>query len=770
MIQTPHPADSFRASQPLASEDPGTAEMLVFALSFLRRRLLLLLACFILGLTLAVVYLRATPPTYTATAQVLLDNPKSQYVRQESPLAEPALDFAYIDTQTQIIRSPRLAIAVIEKLHLRNDPDFNRRQISPVPVVRYIRDRIFPPASSVAGEADERDLTQMRQFLGRLEVQRAGFGNIIEISFNSSSASKAAQIANAVADAYVQDQLDARAQANRRATEWLQDRLESLGDQARKAQSAVDAYRAEHNLVSSDGKPIDDEQIKDLNARLVAARAQSSDALARMNGYQQILSSDMKSPLFLDKVSSAAPDALNSPIITQLRTQYLELQRKAIEWTPRYGSNHLAVIDLRDRMRDIRGSIHDEVVRLAQASRNDYEVAQKRQQAIEKQLDDTVARTRSNDAAQMALRDLQARAKGYQTLFDTFQQRYMGAVQLESFPISDVRVTSPALPPDSKSKPKGSLILALGAFGGVAAGFAFGLLRDLMDGTFRTPAQVEGALQVPCLSLVPSIQAPKRTKYLDKSRAASNAAQRISSPARAIDSAAIVSPYSRFAETIRAIKIGIDLGARKTSNKVVGVTSSLPGEGKTTIAAALAGQIAHGGKRVIIVDCDLRHPSLSARFAPGAAAGLIEVASGAQSLESVVWTDLTTNLVILPVFCRAPLLHTSEILLSQATRDLINRLRAAYDFVILDLPPLYPLVDARAAASLVDCFVLAIEWGGPKVGMVRHALRSAPNVHEKLIGAVLNKTNMKAVGSYDLRTRSLYSESHYSRYNGIAGA
>lgn len=211
----------------------------------------------------------------------------------------------------------------------------------------------------------------------------------------------------------------------------------------------------------------------------------------------------------------------------------------------------------------------------------------------------------------------------------------------------------------------------------------------------------------------------------------------------------------------------IDLGPDKTSNKIVGIISTLPDEGKTTIAASLARQMAYGGKRVILVDCDLRNPSLSARFASGATAGLLEVVAGALPLENAVWTDPRTNLSILPVFRRAPLLHSSEFLSSRATRELFDRLQASYDFVIVDLPPLSPLVDARAAASFVDSFVLVVEWGGTKIGAIRHALQNAPNVYEKIVGAVLNKADMKSVARYDVHARSLYSQSHYTRYKGV---
>ena len=257
-------------------------------------------------------------------------------------------------------------------------------------------------------------------------------------------------------------------------------------------------------------------------------------------------------------------------------------------------------------MHDIRTSILDEVHRLEESSRSDYEVAKQRQVEIEKQLSAAVALSRTTNSAEITLRELESRAKGYRSLYDTFLQRYMGSVQQESFPISEARIISPAETPESKSKPKTKLILALGAFGGIALGIGLGLIRDLMDRVFRTSAQVETALQLPCLSLVPLLHMPKdpNVSAAGAQQPDDDLRQRILSIQSPIQRAVIDMPLSRFAEAIRSIKLAIDLNSTKSSGKVIGMTSALPNEGKTTLAASLAQLIGHSGKSVIIVDCD----------------------------------------------------------------------------------------------------------------------------------------------------------------------
>lgn len=417
-------------------------------------------------------------------------------------------------------------------------------------------------------------------------------------------------------------------------------------------------------------------------------------------------------------------------------------------------------------MKGIRTSILDEVRRLAETARSDFEVAKQRQEEIEKQLALAVSKSQTTNSAELTVRELETSAKGYRNLYESFLQRYMGSVQQESFPITEARVISPASPPQSKSKPKTGLILALGILGGIAMGTALGFLRDAMDRVFRTSAQIEATLHLPCLALVPLL------KYIEQKKLPPGAivqtdkefGKRTISRRSGMYWAVTDIPLSRFAESIRSVKLAIDLNPTKTSNKIVGITSALPNEGKSTIAASLAQLIGHAGKRVILVDCDLRNPSLSANLAPNASIGIIDVLSGARSLEETIWTDPTTNLAILPATKRDKHFNSSEILSAEQTRKLFDKLRSSYDYVIVDLPPLAPIVDVRAATPLIDCFILVVEWGRTKIDVVRHVLHTAPNVYEAVIGTVLNKTDIKAMSCYDNYRSDYYSNEHYTRY------
>jgi succinoglycan biosynthesis transport protein ExoP len=192
--------------------------------------------------------------------------------------------------------------------------------------------------------------------------------------------------------------------------------------------------------------------------------------------------------------------------------------------------------------------------------------------------------------------------------------------------------------------------------------------------------------------------------------------------------------------------------AKSTSNRVFGLTSAMPNEGKSTTVLALGQLFARNGAAVIVVDCDLRNPSLSRSLAPNAAGGVTEAAYGRAALNDVVWTDPVTQMAFLPAI--ASIAHAGppdppSILASADKKRLFNELRKQYDFVFVDLSPLAPVIDVCATTELVDAYVLVIEWGRTTVDVVQHALRAAPLPAQSMLGAVLNKADVKVLSSYD---------------------
>jgi polysaccharide biosynthesis transport protein len=218
----------------------------------------------------------------------------------------------------------------------------------------------------------------------------------------------------------------------------------------------------------------------------------------------------------------------------------------------------------------------------------------------------------------------------------------------------------------------------------------------------------------------------------------------IPAPARTL----LEDPFSRFAETIRALKMSADARGDGSESQVIGLTSSLPQEGKSTVAVALAAVAGLVGAKVILVDCDLRNPALSLYLAPGAKAGLLEAMSGEASIESVVWREPSTGMDFLPAANVRGLSNTAQLLSTGAMRQLFDNLRRKYDYVVVDLSPLLPVVDVRATVGFVDFYFFIIEWGRTQFEIIGEALNSGPDVYKKTLGFALNKVNQNAIGRY----------------------
>jgi len=770
--------NSSQQEQGLENSGPGPVDM---ALGFLRRHYLVIIATAALALAGSFVFLKVVPPTFTAQAKVLLGSSKAPVVQAQP---QPMLDETPVDIESQIeiLKSKTIATSVINQLNLADDPDFNGQGNPLNAIVKTVRARLgIAPQGAKIDTMDE----MIDEFQKRLSAVRIGMSSVVEVGFNSSNAQRAAQIANVIARTYIDDQMKTKVDAHLAATAWLHDRLLELNNDALNAERSVNDLKTKSNIVSADGKLMDEQQVSALNNKLVAARTHTSDAMTRLSRFETILASnniDAASLGSLDAVpggstgtaenSTAATPQNNNQIINSLRQQYLDYARRDYEFTAKLGSDHLAVANIRATMKSIRQTILDEVRRLADIARSDLVEAKQQQKDIEKQLAQAIAQSRTTNSAEISIRELDTSAKGYRSLYESFLQRYMDSVQQSSFPATEARVISPATAPQKKSKPNSKLIMAFGLFGGIALGAGLGLAREMKDRGFRTTTQIEQKLHLPCLSVVPLLKQRKvrkltRALALSGGQAGKEPGQRKLSRGSGTCWAASAMPSSRFAESIRSIRFAIDLDPTKAPSKVVGLTSTLPNEGKSTIAASLAQLLANSGKRVIVVDCDLRNPSLSTNMTPDVSAGITDVLSGARSFEDTVWTDAETGLDFLPGK-RSVLSNTSDILCTNETKKLFDKLRAIYDYVIVDLPPLAPIVDVRATTALIDSFVLVVEWGRTTSDVVEHALNTAPNVYDALLGVVLNKADMKVMKRYANYIGDYYNDEHYLRYGQLA--
>jgi polysaccharide biosynthesis transport protein len=722
-------------------------------IEFAHRQWPVIISGVLLALLLGIVYVLNSPATYTAQATMIIDTHKVSLLQQQSVIGDLPMDSATVESQVEILRSENIALAVIKQLRLTEDPEFIGSDGGLIGNLFYLVSGWFDGAGKSEFELQRRAAAT---FAKSLTVKRLSLTYIIEVSFRAQSPKRAAEIANAVADAYVVDQLDAKYRATQRASSWLQDRLRELRDQLSAAERAVVDFKNKNNIVASGGRLMNEQQLSELNSQLVLSQAQTGEARARLDRIQKIL--DLEVP------DATVTDTLRNDVITKLRQQYLELKSRESDWSSRYGRDHLAAVHLRNQMFQIRRSILDELGRIAESYKSDFEIAKQRETALQNGLSQAVSQSQVTNQAQVILGELESTAQSYKRLYDNFLSRYMESVQQQTFPITEARVITAATPPLSKSHPKTTLILVVCSVLGLALGLVGGKLRDISDRVFRTTEQVEGILQANCIGIIPSLP-----PIAHSAKSAAKADSGTDGPRTIIRGSELFwhvvnGPFSRFAESIRAIKVAADVSGAKNSNKMLGITSALPNEGKSTIAASLALIMAQGGTRVLLVDADLRNPSLTRRLAPSASSGILEVLAGTAALNEVLWKDTASGLRFLPAVVKSRLAHTHEILGAMATKDFFQRLREHFDYVIVDMSPLAPVVDVRTATHLVDSFVFVVEWGRTKIDVAEHALGDAPGVYENLLGVVLNKADLSILSRYESYRGSYYYNKYYARY------
>jgi succinoglycan biosynthesis transport protein ExoP len=707
--------------------------------AFLRRRYLSILIFLLPAVAFGALYLYAERPTFTASATMMMETHRGGLL-QQSILGDGPADVAWVESQIGLVKSDGVASYVVKQLRLADDPQFVHSNDN---LFGKILDRLGLGRPEPQSDA-ERLSQALTAFNRQLDVRRLGPSYLIAVNFRSHNSEQAAKIANAMVDAYIFDQLNAKYQANRRAGDWLQERLQNLREQAASAERAVIEFKAKNNIVSSSGTLLTDKELSDINGELTAARAHTVDVQARLKRIDAILQADKAtSPEIIDQTVS---DALNNGIITKLQTQYLDLVNREADWSIRYGQNHAAVVNLRNQIRDIRKSMSDELRRIAETYRSEYDIAIQRQMELEKRLASIVSQSRDTNQAQIGLFSLEAAAQSYRRLYDNFLQRSTESAQQQTFPITEARLVSPASV--IQTEPKPAVVWFMAVFVGMAAGVGFGVLREFMDGAFRTRGQVKSVLGTECLAMVPLL--PR------------GGWKAIARPVTKVLGIIGNDPMSSYVEAIRSIKLTVDLS--NEANRVIGLTSCFPSEGKSTVAAATAALIAQSGARVILVDCDHRNPSLSRALAPDARVGFLDVAVGSASLADAVRCNADTNLAFLPTVLNPSLPNPTEVLASDAAKSLFAALRNRYDYVIVDLSPIAPAIDVRASSRAIGAYILVIEWGDTKVDDVQYALRHAVEVQENIIGAVLNKVDLDSLAHYDRRSAKYsYSYSRYTR-------
>jgi capsular exopolysaccharide synthesis family protein len=484
-------------------------------------------------------------------------------------------------------------------------------------------------------------------------------------------------------------------------------------------------------LTDSRGIMLDDETLAALNKELIVARAERTQRTAKLSLVRKLRARG--------EGLESVMEVISSPIIGNLRQQEAELLREEAQLSQEYGVNHPTLIQSRAERRNLADKIDIEIENIIRGLENELAIARSRETAIEEHLDRAKGHMVQNRAAEVDLRELEREAEANRLLYTTVLNRYKELNEQQDIVEAGARVISSASAPTQPSFPRPKLMIAVGFTGSLMLGMLFAVAAEGLESGLRSGRQVEQVLGVPHLGLVPRLTGLKGDKphqYLMKK------------------------PRSAYAEAVRAVQVGLHFSNPERPPQVILVTSSLPGEGKTTLALSLATTAARSGHKTIVVDLDMRHPSVRRELGQAISGpGLIEVVSGENGLDDVIYHDETVPNLHAITISRSTS-NPTDLLASPRLLSLLTQLRSRYNYIILDAPPLLGLADTRIAARLADAVLFAVRWGKTNDEVAVNAIDTLLESRTAVAGAVLTQVDVRS------HTKRAYGDAlqYYGKY------
>lgn len=714
---------------------------LVGIFGVLRRRKWSIAAITIAGTAAAYLYGSSVIPVYNAQATLLVEPSDSRVAELEPPVsADLSADFNDIATQIRLLQSRNYQARVMEDLGLFDDPEFNSSIIDPDapppnPVTTFIEkplDTVLAwlpsewlitsgtaqePLDAVVAPYQIRERA-LDKFSDNVEFLNDPVAYIITIGFNSPDPEKAARIANRIAEIYVDDQLNNKIFATDRTSAWLQERLSELEVELRNAEEKVGEFRSTNLVGEAEGMTLTQQELSDLNRDLIVARGELAEKQAKLRLVRDLRNSGQS----LDSIAEVTA----SPVIVSLRQNETDLLRQEAELSSLYGERHPRMVWLRNEKANLQQKINAEVERIILTLNNDVSVTSTRIAAIESQLGAVKTQNVSDQAAGVQLAQYERQAESTRALYETFLNRFKETREQLEIVQPDVRIVSMASPAIQPTTPGKKIFAAAGFVVSFGVGALLAIIFDRFDRGIRSARQIERRLGLHTLALVPQLERLKKNQkpyqYL------------------------MEKPLSAYAEAIRSIYTAVKLSNVDREPRVVLVTSSLPQEGKTTFAVSLATFAARSQKRVLLIDLDLRHPSVHRELGWQVSGGLVEYMANERSLEEVIHHDLETGLHFLPI--KGQTTNPTDLLDSQKMRLLIESLRDSYDYIVLDSAPLASVTDTRVAALLADKVLFCLRWGQTMIGATEDSVQALAEIGVEPAGAVLTMVDMKKHARY----------------------
>ncbi len=696
------------------------------SVAFLRRRARPIAVGALAGIALGVIYLSVATSQFTAVATLNIDSSRANPTGDQPMASDWQSQSAYVDSQVALLQSPATLRGVVAQLDLTHDPHFVAQGGG---LTGWLPGHGAPSAAVAEAQAEIK-VSHM------ISVVRVGATSVVDVQATTSDPAFSAKLANAVTQAYMAQQLQAVSDTTAQAGSWMQNRIGELSHQALAADLAVQAYKAQNNIVDvTSGSGVGmmvEQQLGELNSSLAAARARLAAAQAR---YAQAQNTTLTDPT-IGQTAGAQPD----PVMSQLQQQYFQATRQEADLVSRLGPNHEAVIQQRKVVEELQQSLQGEIASQTQSDSADVAAAYAEVNSIQNQLNQEVSSETKTNMELSQLRALQSSADAYRSIYTNFLQRFTQATQDQSYPIPNARVAAAAVAPVQRSSPHGKVTLVLGLVLGLGAGLIFAVLQEALDLSIRSAAQLRGITGLDCLGTMAESAALICPQV--PARAAKNGL--IYVPGAFCD--ASLRPSGGMADAVQNVRIAAARQALPGREvKIIGCVASAAQEGCSTFAANLAFALAADGQRTALVDWNTSEPFLTRILQPHANAGLHELIAGRAGLSEAVALDLQARLSFIgQTKAGANGVQPGP----QKIQAMLSTLRNEFDAVVLDLPPLQDDSSAMRLSDWVDGYVLITRWGSTSQDALAEIMGRPACAEARFLGTVLNRCNPDRMQSY----------------------
>jgi polysaccharide biosynthesis transport protein len=694
-------------------EEPDVSDDLKGVMQALRKHYWRFVVMFLIVVALTGAFWYVSVPAYSGIATVIIDPRKEVVTNSPEVLPNVADDSPVIDTQVQLIQSRVVIGQVVDSL-LAADPHL--RIAEPRRVIWQKRDDMPLPAS---GDSSARDAL-IDVILAQLDVERVAITSALTIEYRNEDPELAARIANGISNGYVGYQSNLKLRANRDANQWLQQRVAELKSQWDAAQAQLDAYRSRSGLIQAKGATSTESQLTSFDTALTEAEQALSEAQSKLTAYRGALET---------AGAAEAANVVSTPGMLQLRTQYVTLLDQKAQLSSTMGPNYPQMVELNQQISGLKEQMSVEANRTLGELKNDVVVAQSKMQSLRLIRDESRKQMVTDNAASVKLTQLQSEADSLKQMYGDMLTRFQQVTAQGSAGEVNATVVSPATVSQTPSYPKMKLLVAAAIGGGISLG-AFGvMLAHLFDGVLLRPKALEQKTGMPILALVPRLR---------------SADLRIGRKRVPITEIIVEKPLSMFAESFRNLRIAVQQTAGTRQSVVVQITSGSFGEGKTVSSMAFAQAAAMDGRRVLLIDADVRTRSLTRLLQIDAPVGLLELLRGKVQLRDVVIPGNANR--------RPHVLPLSNVdvgphdrFSSETFEGMLEAVKRGFDLIVIDSAPVLAVADSLALTRRVDVVVMVALWAKTPVEIITKGLSEIDRAGGRVAGILLTQVDVKKV-------------------------